>query len=105
MILSVFLRSILSGEGDNTFPMIVLGTGTIINIILDPFLIYYYGIGGAALATVISQIVVFFIFIYSMAYKQTTYLAISSKYFTFDLQLIKNILYLGVPASLSMLRY
>ena len=103
MILSVFLRSILSGEGDNTFPMIVLGTGTIINIILDPFLIYYYGIGGAALATVISQIVVFFIFIYSMAYKQTTYLAISSKYFNFDLQLIKNILYLGVPASLSML--
>ena len=35
MIMSIFFRSILSGEGDNLFPMKVLGLGTIINLILD----------------------------------------------------------------------
>ena len=64
MILSIFFRSILSGEGDNMMPMKVLGLGTLINLILDPILIYYFAIKGAALATVISQIVVFTIFIY-----------------------------------------
>ena len=36
MIMSIFFRSILSGEGDNLFPMKVLGLGTLINLILDP---------------------------------------------------------------------
>ena len=44
MILSIFFRSILSGEGDNMMPMKVLGLGTLINLILDPFFIYYYAI-------------------------------------------------------------
>ena len=59
MILSIFFRSILSGEGDNMMPMKVLGLGTLINLILDPIFIYYFAIKGAALATVISQIIVY----------------------------------------------
>ncbi|MBT5078083.1 MAG: MATE family efflux transporter, partial [Candidatus Marinimicrobia bacterium] len=59
MILGVFFRSILSGEGDNVFPMKVLGVGTILNILLDYPFIKYYGIKGAAVATVISQGLVF----------------------------------------------
>ena len=42
MVFAVFFRSILSGEGDNKMPMMVLGIGTIINIVLDPIFIYYY---------------------------------------------------------------
>ena len=38
MVFAVFFRSILSGEGDNRMPMIILGIGTIINIVLDPIL-------------------------------------------------------------------
>ena len=41
MVLGVFFRSILSGEGDNKFPMYVLGGGTVLNIILDPILIFW----------------------------------------------------------------
>ena len=44
MVLGVFFRSILSGEGDNILPMKILGLGTLINLILDPILIYFYQI-------------------------------------------------------------
>ena len=60
MIINIFLRSILSGEGDNTFPMILMGIGTVTNLILDLPFIYYLGIKGAAIATVISQCLVSF---------------------------------------------
>ena len=36
MIMSIFLRSILSGEGDTKTPMYVQVTSTVLNIILDP---------------------------------------------------------------------
>ncbi len=71
-IFSGFFRSILSGEGDMKFPMMVAGLGTVLNIILDPIFIFELdsfggigfglGIAGAAMATVISQVVVFLIF-------------------------------------------
>ena len=63
MVFAVFFRSILSGEGDNRLPMIVLGIGTLINIFLDPIFIYNYSIKGAAIATLISQFAVFIIYI------------------------------------------
>lgn len=103
MIMSIFFRSILSGEGDNLFPMKVLGLGTLINLLLDPIFIYYYQIKGAALATVISQIIVFFIFTFIMIFKKTTYINITLSKFKFNSNILMQILRLGVPASLSML--
>ncbi len=103
MIMSIFFRSILSGEGDNLLPMKVLGLGTLINLILDPIFIYYYQIKGAALATVISQIIVFIIFTIMMIFKKHTYITISPSKFKFDSNILMQILRLGVPASLSML--
>ena len=74
MVFGAFFRSILAGEGDMKFPMAVAGFGTILNIILDPIFIFELndfgsiglglGIKGAALATVLSQSVVFIIFVY-----------------------------------------
>ncbi len=74
MIFSGFFRSILAGEGDMKFPMMIAGLGTVLNIILDPIFIFELesyggfgfglGIAGAAMATVISQVIVFFVFIY-----------------------------------------
>ena len=103
MILSIFFRSILSGEGDNMMPMKVLGLGTLINLILDPFFIYYFSIKGAALATVISQATVFMIFIYLMIIKDRTYISLDLNNFKFNSKIFLNILKVGVPASLSML--
>ena len=102
MILSIFFRSILSGEGDTLLPMKVLGLGTAINLILDPVFIYYMQIKGAAIATVISQAVVFSIFCYLMIFKKSNYISLNLKKFTYNIEIFNNILKLGLPASLSM---
>lgn len=53
---SSVLRSILTGEGDATVPMIVLGVSTLSNIVLDTLFILVLGMGlrGAAIATVLA---------------------------------------------------
>lgn len=53
---SSVLRSILTGEGDATIPMIVLGISTLTNIALDALfiLVLDMGLRGAAIATVLS---------------------------------------------------
>lgn len=54
---------ILQSTGKTVFTMITQGTGAVVNLILDPILIFGYfglprmGVAGAALATVIGQIV------------------------------------------------
>jgi len=102
MILSMFIRAILSGEGDNIFPMKVLGSGTVLNIILDPIFIYYYGIQGAAMATILSQFIVCLIFFYYLGVRKTSYLNLTLNNFHFDISIIKEILKVGIPSSLSM---
>ena len=103
MILSMFIRAILSGEGDNIFPMKVLGGGVVLNIALDPLFIYYYGMKGAAIATVISQAAVCLIFFYYLAIRKTSYLNFSLKILFFNPIIIKEILAIGIPSSLSMM--
>lgn len=50
-------------QGNAFYAMIGVGTGAVLNIILDPILIFVFdmGISGAALATVISQFISFFL--------------------------------------------
>ena len=103
MILGVFFRSILSGEGDNVFPMKVLGVGTVLNIVLDPFFIKYYGIKGAAVATIISQGLVFAIFVYYLIFKHHSYITFKLQDFKFNANILSDIFKIGMPASLSMI--
>ena len=103
MILGVFFRSILSGEGDNVFPMKVLGVGTVLNIILDPFFIKFYGIKGAAIATIISQGLVFAIFVYYLIFKHHSYITFKLQDFKFNSKILSDIFKIGMPASLSMI--
>jgi len=107
LIFSMFIRSILSGEGDNLFPMKVLGVGTVLNIILDPIFIYYLekidrGIEGAALATIVSQLISCIILIYYLVYKKRSYINFSLKYLKLNPVILKEILKIGIPSSLSM---
>ena len=55
------LNSILKAEGDAAFSMIGMCAGSIVNIGLDPLLIFTFGLGisGAAIATGISQLISF----------------------------------------------
>jgi len=113
MVFSGFFRSILAGEGDMKFPMMVAGLGTILNIILDPIFIFdledYGNIGlgmgvkGAALATVISQLSVFLIFIYMLFVKEHAYVTFNLKDFSPSRSILWDIIKVGLPASLSMI--
>lgn len=105
MVFSTFFRSILSGEGDMKLPMAVAGLGTILNIILDPIFIFTlgYGVGGAAMASAISQLIVFFIFVYMLFVKEHAYIQFRMRDFSPSLFIIKDIIRVGLPASMSMI--
>ena len=113
MVFSGFFRSILAGEGDMKFPMMVAGLGTILNIILDPIFIFNLedygniglgmGVKGAALATVVSQLSVFLIFIYMLFIKEHAYITFNLKAFSPSSFILWDIVKVGLPASLSMI--
>jgi len=104
MVFSAFFRSILAGEGDMKFPMMVAGLGTVLNIIFDPIFIFTLnlGVAGAAVATVISQLIVFAVFVYMLFFKDHAYITFNLKDFTFSKSLLGEIIKIGLPASMSM---
>jgi len=113
MVFSGFFRSILAGEGDMKFPMMVAGFGTILNIILDPIFIFeleqFGGIGfgmgvkGAAMATVVCQLIVFIIFVYMLFVKEHAYITFRLKDFKPSKDILWDIVKVGLPASMSMI--
>ncbi|MBT4036227.1 MAG: MATE family efflux transporter [Candidatus Marinimicrobia bacterium] len=105
MITGIFLRSIFSGEGDTKTPVKIQVTSTIINIILDPILIFGFdmGVRGAALATVLSMIVAVVMYSRVILFKKVTLLQLNLKYFKYKSKFIKDIFRIGIPSSLSMI--
>ena len=113
MVFSGFFRSILAGEGDMKFPMMVAGLGTLLNTILDPIFIFKLedygnigfgmGVKGAAMATVFSQLIVFLIFIYMLFIKDHAYITFNLKDFMPSTIILWDIIKVGLPASLSMI--
>lgn len=103
LFIPMIANNILRGEGNTFIPMITMLIGSIINIILDPLLIFGYGffpefgIEGAAYATVFSRIIsgTFIIF---MLFKGNHEIKLNLKNFSFDLSIIKGIYEVGFPA-------
>jgi len=105
MVFSGFFRSILSGEGDMKLPMLITAFGTVLNIILDPIFIFAldFGVKGAAIATMICQIVVFLIFVYMLFVKEHSYIKFKMKDFSYSNSIVSEIIKVGLPASISMI--
>ncbi|MBH49910.1 MAG: hypothetical protein CMG69_04060 [Candidatus Marinimicrobia bacterium] len=105
MVFSGFFRSILSGEGDMKLPMVITALGTVLNIILDPIFIFAldFGVKGAAIATMICQIVVFLIFVYMLVVKEHSYIKFKMKDFSYSNSIVSEIIKVGLPASISMI--
>lgn len=103
MFPSFAIYNIFNAQGDSKTAMKVQVITLIINIILDPIFIYVlgYGVKGAAIATVISFI--FSITLYYYFIKTKSYLDIKLSSFNFSPKLVKEILKVGIPASLMML--
>ncbi len=105
IVLSNALYGIFRGEGDTTRPMYAMILSAILNMILDPIFIYTldFGVGGAAIATVISSIFVILILLYWFYIKKDTYLKPNFSNFNFKKDISTDIVKVGIPASIQLL--
>ena len=105
IILSNALYGIFRGEGDTTRPMYAMVASAILNMVLDPIFIYTFGLGvkGAAIATLISSLFVILILIYWFYIKKDTYLKLNLSNFSFKKDISKDIVKVGIPASIQLL--
>ncbi len=105
IILSGTIRAIMAGEGDMKMPMYVGAAGTILNIILDPVFIFglNQGLRGAAIATVISQLLVLLVMLYIILIKKRSFITFNPRDFIPSKPILKDVLAIGIPASASML--
>ncbi|SDA71755.1 MATE family efflux transporter [Methanobrevibacter millerae] len=92
-------------EGDIKRATVPIALAAIINMILDPIFIYTLGMGvkGAALATALGPFISLLLMFYWIFVKKDTYLSYDFKDFTNDLGMYKDILVVGIPASLEQL--
>jgi len=105
VIFSMFFRAILAGEGETKIPMIIGLIGTVLNLILDPILIFTFefGVRGAAYATVISQIAMVVSYLFIIFVKKSTFISFNIRKFAFNNHIVAKIFQIGIPSSLSML--
>ena len=108
MVLILFTNigyAILRAEGDAKRAMYVMAVSSVLNMILDPLLIYTAGMGiaGAAWGMIISLIVVSIVLLYWFIVKRDTYVTISFSAFSWDRKTIRDILGVGLPASTEFL--
>lgn len=104
MVLILFTNiayAILRAEGDATRAMYVMGASSVLNIILDPLLIYAAGMGiaGAAWGLIFSLVTVSGVLLYWFFIKRDTYVTISFTAFSWDKKTMQDILGVGLPAS------
>ena len=98
-------NAILRGEGDTKRAMYAIILGSVLNIVLDPIFIYVLnmGVAGAAWATLLSLVITGILFVYWLFIKKDTFLKISFEKFKLDINIIKEIFSIGLPASISQL--
>lgn len=101
--MQIIFERLLQSTGKTIYNMITQGTGAIINIILDPILIFgllgvpRMGIAGAAIATVIGQVIAGILAcIFNI--KVNKEVLISFKGFRPDISVIKRIYTVGLPS-------
>ena len=97
------ISTVLRGLGDSKHPFIFISIASILNILLDIFLVagLKMNAAGAALATVISQGISFFIgalFIYK--HQKSLYLQFSLRFFRIEKTMLWQLLALGIPMAI-----
>ena len=107
-LLQIAFEKIFQGIGQMKITMYLLSAGCVINIILDPILIFgllgfpALGVAGAAIATVIGQISAFLLYV--AVYLRKSYAVhIRLKHLKFDKKIIGQIYGVGIPSSIMML--
>ncbi|MBN1161338.1 MAG: MATE family efflux transporter [Dehalococcoidales bacterium] len=105
MILTIVMSALLRGSGDVVKPMIIVISSTVINIILDPFMIFgigpfpEMGIAGAAWATVIAQACGALLGLYFIFANKTSF-RIKLSYLKPEMSILKDIYRVGAPTAI-----
>jgi MATE family, multidrug efflux pump len=108
IIFDLVVASLLRGSGDAVKPMIIMVTATVLNIILDPFLIFGIGpfpemsVTGAALATVIAQAFGALLSLYYLLAGKTAY-HVKLAHLRPDMSIIKDIYRVGTPSAVTQI--
>ena len=109
-ILVVSLNSLLHAEGDTKTYRNVLVISFLLNIILNPILIFgflfipAFGVKGIGIATIISQLVSFLVILFKVL-KNERVRKITSEYLVPKFLFFKNIFFQSMPISLSICGY
>jgi putative MATE family efflux protein len=105
ILFRVMTRNVFHAAGDTIKPMIFIVVGSVVNAVLDPFMIFGWGpfpemgIGGAALATTISGGLAAAISCYYLVGGKSVY-RLKPHHFKPDLSIITQIYRVGLPESL-----
>ena len=103
-VLFMIYEKLLQATGKTTQSMIIQVSGALLNIAIDPVFIFGYGpvpelgVKGAAYATVISQIFSMSLGIYFHKKYNSREFNTSLKYIKPDMQILKEIYHVGLPA-------
>lgn len=95
------LRGIMQAVGDGKDPLIFLAVSSVINVILDIVFIRYFhtGVGGAALATVISQLISALLCFRKLLRAREEY-RVELRDIRFDRNMLRLIISYGLPSGL-----
>ncbi|MDC1105135.1 MATE family efflux transporter [Prolixibacteraceae bacterium] len=99
------LTGIFTGAGNSTFPFKATTIGLVVNFLLDPLLIFGYGpipgmgAEGAAIATVLSKMIVTIILVVTLK-KNIINLPIMKEHFKMKWEMTKEIFRVGTPVGL-----
>jgi len=99
MMASFVLNNLLRAEGKTKYSMVGIGAGGVLNVVLDPFFIFYLkmGITGAALATAIGQTVGFAILFIFYLMKKTV-IRFSLSHVAKEISVYKTFIINGMPS-------
>lgn len=101
-IIHITIEKMFQATGNMMIPMFLQAIGAIVNIILDPILIFgingylEFGVAGAAIATIIGQMTACILAI--ILFIKTSQLKVSLKHFKPDFRIIKNIYSIAIPS-------
>ncbi|OWT32634.1 MATE family efflux transporter [Methanobrevibacter sp. 87.7] len=95
---------ILRGEGDMKRAMYAVIISVGLNAVLDPIFIYILNLdsAGAAISTVVSSLISAIVIMYWILIKKDTYVDVKLKEFKYDTKIVRDILKVGIPASMDM---
>ena len=103
LIIPFVLQAVFLAEGKGKHATIPLIVATIINILLDPIMIYTFdfGVAGASISNMIAQTLFALLpMVYWIFIKKSTYLDINFKKFKLNLGIYKELLFIAIPVYL-----